>query len=428
MPRPTTARLVLQQDVEASAGVSPGEVLQCRKRSRSPSVSCDDSAVSRQKTNEETDETSTVAAVPPENDFCPSDDQSIGFSGEETNESSTDVQLLKDYEAYYWSWLSIWAQGNCENTNAYNQYIRELHAYYSCFMETPEVASGVEQVEGELASAVSSPSRCQAEYPDSTNTCHARIQPCSTLPPAEGVNTQEQVLGCEPRPVGFGIPFGQNEIEPSEPDDTAQTNPEDEGTFWRLPSMRPLPSLVDLDVLKSKPIDEPPVWRHVEKLLLMPAREQMEPADFKKVAYLEGQNEYNIWYGRFATDRSDPISFKQDPAWSTLDVWKDTGFTQATAALDRVPDRHATINSTGGTVGRICPTSGQNGCRSGYESSYICLFYTRGCCTKGASCAYHHRPPLPQDEYGLEITRDIFGRERYNSHRDDMDGVSQYLR
>lgn len=67
---------------------------------------------------------------------------------------------------------------------------------------------------------------------------------------------------------------------------------------------------------------------------------------------------------------------------------------------------------------------------SGYtlskENSYICLFFSRGCCTLGKNCHFLHRLPKKTDYFTR--SHDCFGREKTNNYRDDMNGVGSFNR
>ncbi|QDZ19062.1 pre-mRNA-splicing factor cwc2 [Chloropicon primus] len=54
---------------------------------------------------------------------------------------------------------------------------------------------------------------------------------------------------------------------------------------------------------------------------------------------------------------------------------------------------------------------------------YICLHFARGSCFLGDQCSYLHRRPTPWDQARLDLTHDIFGRERHREDRADMGGV-----
>mmetsp|Transcript_21061 Transcript_21061/g.31490 ORF Transcript_21061/g.31490 Transcript_21061/m.31490 type:complete len:291 (-) Transcript_21061:184-1056(-) len=62
----------------------------------------------------------------------------------------------------------------------------------------------------------------------------------------------------------------------------------------------------------------------------------------------------------------------------------------------------------------------------GAELSYFCSFFAKGICNGGHDCRYYHRLPSVRDCIALDPAHDIFGRERYASHRDDLGGVGSF--
>lgn len=134
----------------------------------------------------------------------------------------------------------------------------------------------------------------------------------------------------------------------------------------------------------------------VQRWLTRPARRQALASEAQEFSHCEGQNEYNIWYGRHLTDRySRPSHTDRDAAPYRCDPELDAGYT----AADTQP---------------------------GNSEAYFCAFFAKGCCTKGSECRYKHRIPTLEDECTLEWSRDIFGRERHRDHRDDMGGAGSF--
>eukprot|EP00747_Dinoflagellata_sp_TGD_P200068 gnl/TRDRNA2_/TRDRNA2_73436_c0_seq1.p1 gnl/TRDRNA2_/TRDRNA2_73436_c0~~gnl/TRDRNA2_/TRDRNA2_73436_c0_seq1.p1 ORF type:complete len:377 (+),score=81.42 gnl/TRDRNA2_/TRDRNA2_73436_c0_seq1:123-1253(+) len=120
-----------------------------------------------------------------------------------------------------------------------------------------------------------------------------------------------------------------------------------------------------------------------------PARVQKEK-DTAVHEYVEGQNEYNVWYGKFeGGDRRKRKEF--EPACSRCNPLMDAGWTEAD--------------------------------QPGAEDSYFCYFFAKGCCNLGFKCKYYHRVPEPEDCIEKDAVHDIFGRMRFANHRDDMNGV-----
>lgn len=130
---------------------------------------------------------------------------------------------------------------------------------------------------------------------------------------------------------------------------------------------------------------ELPAWKS------RPARVQKK---FEKnnAAYHEGQEDFNVWFGKFYNDRfekklREPASYQCCPD-------RDSGWTQADLP--------------------------------GAEHGVFCWFFAQGCCHSGSNCTYHHHVPTKQDSDALDVVHDIFGREKHASHRDDMGGVGSF--
>lgn len=62
------------------------------------------------------------------------------------------------------------------------------------------------------------------------------------------------------------------------------------------------------------------------------------------------------------------------------------------------------------------------------EDSTICIFFARGECPKGEKCNYKHNVPTEDDELKLSLLKDVFGRERHRTDREDMGGVGNFSR
>ena len=97
--------------------------------------------------------------------------------------------------------------------------------------------------------------------------------------------------------------------------------------------------------------------------------------------------EYNIWYHRH-------LGYDQKTAKpeTRLSVADDTGLT--TAGLD----------------------------------SSICLNFARGNCIKGYKCHWKHQIPTEDDELRVSMLKDVFGRGRHGTDREDMDGTGNFNR
>lgn len=131
----------------------------------------------------------------------------------------------------------------------------------------------------------------------------------------------------------------------------------------------------------------------VKEILKHPARLQITPEELNKYEYTEGNDNYNIWFGKYVTDRYDK-SAKSIPRFVAkykCNPQKDSGYTKA----DRVYN----------------------------NKQFFCIYFARGCCAYGSNCLYKHRVPTENDELEFEHTVDIFGREKFSTYKDDMSGV-----
>ncbi|KAG0218362.1 Pre-mRNA-splicing factor [Mortierella sp. NVP41] len=54
-------------------------------------------------------------------------------------------------------------------------------------------------------------------------------------------------------------------------------------------------------------------------------------------------------------------------------------------------------------------------------NAYFCAFFAKGCCPNGEDCGWLHRIPTLQDQ--ADAGKDVFGRERFDEHREDRGGV-----
>lgn len=133
--------------------------------------------------------------------------------------------------------------------------------------------------------------------------------------------------------------------------------------------------------------------QHKNNWMSTPARVQV-PYNPEQPQYVEGNEDFNVWYGKYLSDRRNPRDRDRVQAGHRCDPEKDSGWTQADH-----------------------PGSGSPG---------FCLFYARGCCGFGHKCRYFHHVPTVLDMASSDEAHDIFGRERYSTHRDDMGGVGSF--
>eukprot|EP01053_Blabericola_migrator_P001318 Blabericola_migrator_1__1317@NODE_1342_length_4760_cov_176_142340_g900_i0_p1_GENE_NODE_1342_length_4760_cov_176_142340_g900_i0NODE_1342_length_4760_cov_176_142340_g900_i0_p1_ORF_typecomplete_len376_score52_46Torus/PF16131_5/1_7e04Torus/PF16131_5/5_1e28Torus/PF16131_5/8_3e03RRM_1/PF00076_22/1_2e05WW/PF00397_26/3_1e05WW/PF00397_26/7_6e03RRM_5/PF13893_6/9_5e02RRM_5/PF13893_6/0_029Nup35_RRM_2/PF14605_6/0_014Nup35_RRM_2/PF14605_6/7_5e03zfCCCH_3/PF15663_5/0_033MHC_II_alpha/PF00993_20/0_27zfCCCH_4/PF18 len=138
--------------------------------------------------------------------------------------------------------------------------------------------------------------------------------------------------------------------------------------------------------------DQPPTAEEMGR----PARVQAKAEELKKTSYVQGQEDFNIWYGKYASDRFGENGRKERvPAATHCNLFRDAGFTKA----DLSP--HLAGNP-------------------------ICIYFAKGCCTLGHECSYYHHVPTFAENERLDMMHDIFGRERHAQHRDDLEGVGSF--
>jgi len=128
-------------------------------------------------------------------------------------------------------------------------------------------------------------------------------------------------------------------------------------------------------------------------VLSRPARKQVEVSLAKNFAYQQGDEEYNIWYDKYQSEKRDK---EREAAPTRCEPDLDAGYTKA----DKMEK----------------------------YSTYFCLHFARGCCAEGANCKYYHRIPTYEECSQIDQAKDIFGRPRYSTHREDMDGIGTFLK
>ena len=118
----------------------------------------------------------------------------------------------------------------------------------------------------------------------------------------------------------------------------------------------------------------------------------MKDSSQNDVAYLEGNYEYNIWYDKFLTDMHKKAQ-KRLPALNKCNPEAHAGYTKADSLEKK-------------------------------GSAWFCVYFARGSCTEGAHCRYYHRPPNHDDCLNeQENLRDVFGRTRHASYKEDLTGI-----
>ncbi|KAF9353331.1 Pre-mRNA-splicing factor [Mortierella sp. NVP85] len=91
------------------------------------------------------------------------------------------------------------------------------------------------------------------------------------------------------------------------------------------------------------------------------------------------------------------------------DKWTGGGRTGGSSGKEKAPHRCDPAKDSGRTKGTSNP------------NAYFCVFFAKGSCPNGEDCNWLHRIPSKQDH--VETGMDVFGRERFDEHRDDLGGV-----
>jgi hypothetical protein len=60
------------------------------------------------------------------------------------------------------------------------------------------------------------------------------------------------------------------------------------------------------------------------------------------------------------------------------------------------------------------------------ETGTICLNFARGNCTKGYKCHWKHQVPTEDDELRVSMLKDVFGRGRHGTDKEEMDGTGNF--
>ena len=158
-------------------------------------------------------------------------------------------------------------------------------------------------------------------------------------------------------------------------------------------------SYKEIEAIEEEELKERIRYRKMKNLQLKewlkrPARQQVEESK-REIAYTEGHYDYNIWYDKYLSDRTEDkekiaAEYKCNP---TL----DTGYTRA--------DKQQKKNN-----------------------SYFCLYFARGCCCEGVNCRYYHHVPTFEEVQFIENSKDIFGRSRFATSLKDNGGVGLFTK
>jgi hypothetical protein len=154
----------------------------------------------------------------------------------------------------------------------------------------------------------------------------------------------------------------------------------------------------DEEAWEEKDLQDKLIWDKIQEEQLnewmkRPARQQV-PDTRKDTAYHEGNYDYNIWYDKYLTDRKEER--EKIPALHRCNPALDIGFTKADLQEK--------------------------------EGAYFCLYFAKGCCSEGLNCKYYHRVPTKEDCQRIENLRDVFGRARFATPRNDMGGIGTFTK
>eukprot|EP01006_Ploeotia_vitrea_P064168 TRINITY_DN87152_c0_g1_i1.p1 TRINITY_DN87152_c0_g1~~TRINITY_DN87152_c0_g1_i1.p1 ORF type:complete len:593 (+),score=47.16 TRINITY_DN87152_c0_g1_i1:118-1779(+) len=78
-----------------------------------------------------------------------------------------------------------------------------------------------------------------------------------------------------------------------------------------------------------------------------------------------------------------------------------------------------------------CDSKTQAGWTRGWTQrglAFCCVYFARGCCTKGQDCKYMHIIPGEKQEINTPYTLDVFGRKKFKTDHPLMMGVGNYQR
>lgn len=158
-------------------------------------------------------------------------------------------------------------------------------------------------------------------------------------------------------------------------------------------------SYKDIEAIEENELKEKMRYRKLKEMKLKewlkrPARQQVEESK-REIAYTEGHYDYNIWYDKYLSDRTEDK--EKTPAEYKCNPLLDTGYTRA--------DKQQKKNI-----------------------SYFCLYFARGCCCEGVNCRYYHHVPTFEECQNIENSKDIFGRSRFATSLKDNGGIGLFTK
>lgn len=190
--------------------------------------------------------------------------------------------------------------------------------------------------------------------------------------------------------------------------------------------------------------------------LSRPAKPQKskEETEFIRKNYMtEGNQEYNIWYGKYLTsDYNSRKRHETEKAENRCVLKRDAGFTKCDGSyflelyekkLQEKKSKNISDEDNDGesnedenildpeTINQFDQLKSSSFfSKSGNVKTnhYFCLHFARGICHYGSDCHYYHRIPCLEFDDHLQriVLFDCFGRSKHKTHRDDMDGVGSF--
>ena len=202
------------------------------------------------------------------------------------------------------------------------------------------------------------------------------------------------------------LPKGAKVEESNEPIEIIQSNEknkekekEDDDSITEENKELPKNSYKEIEAIEEDELKEKMRYRKIKEMKLKewlkrPARQQVEESK-REIAYTEGHYDYNIWYDKYLSDRTEDkekiaAEYKCNPLL-------DTGYTRA--------DKQQKKNI-----------------------AYFCLFFARGCCCEGVNCRYYHHVPTFEECQNIENSKDIFGRSRFATSLKDNGGIGLFTK
>ena len=62
------------------------------------------------------------------------------------------------------------------------------------------------------------------------------------------------------------------------------------------------------------------------------------------------------------------------------------------------------------------------------QNALFCVYFARGSCSEGVNCRYLHRIPNHEDLKVKDNIKDVFGRARHATHKDDQTGIGCFTK